>query len=79
LYQVSGAFLRGGGGEAEMKTDLFTVDILMNPSGRFYAGQMQNLVERQANHKREGPTERKSTRWNGPWILVHQEIHSTQA
>ena len=55
------------------------VYILQSPTGRFYAGQSDDLIARVPNHNRTDKTLRKFTRKNGPWVLVWSEQHQDRA
>jgi len=49
---------------------MFWVYILLNPPGRFYIGQTDDLKIRLANHNRTDKVSGKFTLKNGPWQLV---------
>ncbi len=54
---------------------MFWVYILLNPQGRFYIGQTDDLSSRLISHNDTGPKHGKYTRKNGPWALVWSEEH----
>jgi len=57
---------------------MFWVYILLNPPGRFYIGQTDDLKIRLANHNRTDKVSGKFTLKNGPWQLVWSEAHPSR-
>ena len=51
------------------------VYVVQNPSGKFYIGQTEDLVERLQSHNRADKVRGKFTRKQGPWTLVWKEEH----
>ena len=55
---------------------MYYLYVLVNPSGRIYIGQTDDLDHRLEQHQNgEGGW----TRWRGPWELVLQEAFATRA
>ncbi|MGO8747367.1 MAG: GIY-YIG nuclease family protein [Thermoguttaceae bacterium] len=52
---------------------------ILNPQGRFYIGQTDDLSTRLHSHNRTDKTLGKFTRKSGPWELLWSEAQPTRA
>jgi putative endonuclease len=58
---------------------MFCVYILVNPRGKFYIGQTENIATRLQDHNRTDCFDGHFTRKNGPWKLVWWETHQSRS
>jgi len=59
---------------------MYFVYVLLNPSGRIYVGQTNQLEERVRQHNDPANDISKYTkRYSGPWKLIHSERFMTRS
>jgi predicted GIY-YIG superfamily endonuclease len=55
---------------------MFFVYVLLNLAQRLYVGHTKDLVHRVDAHRNNRGA--VFTKYNGPWMLVHYEVHTTR-
>ncbi|OGC47682.1 hypothetical protein A2886_02805 [candidate division WWE3 bacterium RIFCSPHIGHO2_01_FULL_42_13] len=62
-----------------MKTQPFTVYILLTSANTFYIGQTKNLKKRLEEHKKRGPKSAKYMKYFSSFKLVYKEVFSSRS